>query len=130
MIAAFTAANPNAESFAILMSPAVAIAMAVATNSQTLGSNGGTLFGVPVYTGQIGSRVVILDPTALLVADDGELDITISRQATVELDTAPTSPVTASAKERLRHHRRRDHQHDQESDRAGRRRPPVRALDL
>jgi len=97
LISTFTAANPNAESMALLMSPGVAVAMAVATNSQTLGPNGGTLFGVPVYTGAIGSRVVILDPSALLVADDGELDIAISRQATVEMNTSATSPITAAS---------------------------------
>lgn len=95
LIAAFIAANPNAASIAILMSPAAATAMAIATNSTTLGPNGGALFGVPVLTGAIGSRVVVLDPTALLIADDGELDVTISRQGTVEMDTLPTSPPTA-----------------------------------
>lgn len=97
LLSAFVATNPDADSIALLMSPAVAVAMAVATNSQTLGPAGGTLFGVPVHTGQIGSRVVVLDPSALLVADDGDLDVSISRQAAVEMDTTPTSPVTASS---------------------------------
>lgn len=96
LIAAFIAANPNAASVALLMSPAVATALAVASNSQTLGPDGGTLYGIPVLTGAIGSRVVILDPTALLIADDDGLDITISRQGTVEFDTVATSPPTAS----------------------------------
>lgn len=97
LIETFSAANPNAESLALLMSPGQATAMAIASGSQTLGPNGGALFGVPVYTGGIGSRVVILDPSALLIADDGELDVTVSTQGTVELDTAPTSPPTAGS---------------------------------
>lgn len=96
LIATFIEANPDAAAAVMLMSPAVATALAVATNSQTLGPNGGTLFGVPVLTGAIGSRVVILDPTALLVADDGELDVTVSRHATVEMEGTATSPPTAS----------------------------------
>jgi hypothetical protein len=95
LIETFTATNPNAASMALLMSPGVAVALAIATNSQTLGPNGGTLFGVPTHTGAIGSRVVILDPSALLVADDGDIDVTIAQHASVEMDTAPTSPVTS-----------------------------------
>ena len=92
----FLEANPDAESMVLLMSPAVATAMAVASNSQTLGPAGGRLFGIDVLTGSIGSRVVILDPTALLVADDGDIDITVSRHGSVQMDAAPTSPPTAS----------------------------------
>lgn len=95
LIETFIAANPDANSIAILMSPGVATAMAVATGSQTLGPNGGQLFGVDVHTGAIGSRVVILDPSALLVADDGELDVTTARHASVEMESAPTSPVAS-----------------------------------
>lgn len=95
LLSTFIAANPNARNVVILMSPAGATALAVASNSQTLGPDGGTLFGVTVLTGAIGSRVVVLDPTALLIADDGGLDITISRQGSVELDTAGSSPPTA-----------------------------------
>jgi hypothetical protein len=95
LLADFIATNPNAESMVLLMSPGVAVAVAIATNSQTLGPNGGLLFGVPVHTGAIGGRVVVLDPAALLVADDGEIDVTIARHASVELDTAATSPPAA-----------------------------------
>jgi hypothetical protein len=97
LLSTFTTTNPNAESMALLMSPGVAVALAVATNSQTLGPNGGFLFGTPVHTGSIGGRIIALDPGALLVADDGELDVSVSRQATVELNTTATSPVTAAS---------------------------------
>jgi hypothetical protein len=97
LLETFTATNPNVETMALLMSPGVAVAMAIATNSQTLGPNGGTLFGVPVHTGQIGSRVIVLDPSALLLADDGGLNVTVARHASVEMDTSATSPVTAGS---------------------------------
>jgi hypothetical protein len=96
LIAAFTAANPNAQSMVLLMSPSVATAMAIATNNAAFGGDGTRLFGVPVYIGHIGSRVIILDPTALLIADDGDMDVIASRSATVELDTSATSPPVAS----------------------------------
>ncbi len=96
LIATFTATNPDAASMALLMSPAVATSMAVATNSTTLGPDGGRLYGVPVYTGTIGNRIIVLDPSALLIADDGDLDVTVARHATVEMETTATSPPTAS----------------------------------
>ncbi len=96
LIATFTAANPDARSMAMLMSPAVATAMALATDKETIGADGGRLFGMPVHTGTIGSRVIILDPSALLIADDGDMDIAVARHATLEMDTAGTSPPTAA----------------------------------
>ena len=96
LIETFTATNPNAHSMAILMSPGQAVAAAVATNAPQLGPNGGSLFGVPVHTGQIGSRIVILDPSALLIGDDDGLDITVSRHAMLEMSSTPTSPAVAA----------------------------------
>jgi hypothetical protein len=96
LVSAFIAVNPDASSMAVLTSPGNATALAVAANAQTLGPDGGTLYGVPVFTGAVGGRVIVVDPTALLVADDGDLDLSIAFQATVEMDAAPTSPPTAS----------------------------------
>jgi hypothetical protein len=96
MISQFTQTNPDSSSLAILTSPGIATAIAVAVNSTTLGPDGGALYGVPVYTGATGSRLIILDPSQLLIADDGALDVTISRYGSVELNTAPSSPPTAS----------------------------------
>jgi hypothetical protein len=97
LIETFIASNPDASSIVLLMSPGQATALAIATNAQDLGSDGGRLFGVPVLTGAIGSRIVILDRSALLVADDGGLDVAASQHGSVELDTTPTSPITASS---------------------------------
>jgi hypothetical protein len=79
----------------LLMSPRIAVAAAIATNSTTLGINGGTLFGIPVLTGFVGNRVIVLDPSALLIADDGDMDVTVARHASVEMDTSATSPPAA-----------------------------------
>ena len=95
LIAAFTATNPGAESMVLLMAPSVAATAAVASNSTTLGINGGTIYGVPVLTGFVGNRVIVLDPSALLIADDAAMDVTVARHASVEMDTAGTSPPTA-----------------------------------
>lgn len=96
LLATYTATNPNTETMVMLASPAVAIALAVAANTQTLGPDGGTLFGVPVATSQaVGARVIVMDPTALWVADDDGLEVTISAQASLEMDTSASSPPVA-----------------------------------
>ena len=43
----------------------------------------------------IGNRLAIVDATQLVVADEGDLTIDSSKHGMVELDTAPTSPITA-----------------------------------
>src|SRR5689334_22104275 len=72
---------------AILMSPGQAAAIAVATNSTTLAPDGGRLFGIPVYTGSIDSPIVILDPSQLLIADEGQMDVSMSTEGSLEFDT-------------------------------------------
>ena len=39
--------------------------------------------------------MIVLDPAALLIADDGLLDVTVARHAEIEMDTSPTSPPVA-----------------------------------
>lgn len=97
LFAAFVAQHPETRALAILMSPSVAAAVAVALNLDTLGVNGGTLYGAQVLTStQLGTRIVLLDPTYLLVGDDGGMDVEIAKDASVEMDTVATSPPTAS----------------------------------
>jgi HK97 family phage major capsid protein len=65
----------------------------------TLGANGGILFGLPVITSGACERpgspsenfIVLLDPQSVAVADDGGVEIDISREATVEMSDTPTA---------------------------------------
>jgi Phage capsid family len=96
LIAAFATANPDVEFAVLLMTPAHAVALAVATNSQTLGMRGGTIFGVDVITSaSVGAQIIILDPRGILVAEGG-LDISVSQQALVQMDSVPAEPTAAS----------------------------------
>ena len=66
----------------ILTKPANAVAIGRATGSQTLGLNGGTLFGIPVVTSNsVGDRLIALDTSQILIADDGGLDVYMSESA-------------------------------------------------
>jgi HK97 family phage major capsid protein len=66
---------------------------------------GGTFFGLPVVTseslgmtgGSTNGKIVILANTSdILLADDGQVSIDVSREASLQMDDSPTNPVTAS----------------------------------
>jgi hypothetical protein len=60
--------------------------------------NGGTApLGVAVVTSQIaGANVIALSPMCILFADDGGVTIDVSREASVQMDSAPTNPPDAT----------------------------------
>jgi len=88
----------------LIMSEANAFALSTAltsngvlVNSQ-LNAKGGNILGVPVVTSQSAGQVVALVHTpSIAFADDGGVSIDVSREASVEMNTTPTSPVTASS---------------------------------
>jgi hypothetical protein len=93
----FFAQNPDARAPFWVMSPANASAYAVECAWPSLTVRGGDLFGVPaIVSASAGNRVAIIDADALLVADANDLNIDVSREASIEMNTVPTSPATAS----------------------------------
>lgn len=74
------------------------------------GASGGTFFGLPVvlsenvpaYAGAGdpltggGSRIILAKASEILLADDGEVMLDVSREASLQMDSAPTNPPTAS----------------------------------
>lgn len=88
----------------LIMSEANAFALSTAltTNGVLVNANltakGGSILGVPVVTSQsAGNVVALIHPPSIIYADDGGVNIDVSREATVEMNTTPTSPVTASS---------------------------------
>lgn len=71
-----------------------------------IGINGGTLMGVPVITSENlpanggsptdGYPIILLKQQDILLADDGQVSIDISREAAIQMETTPDSPATAS----------------------------------
>jgi HK97 family phage major capsid protein len=67
---------------------------------------GGTLFGFPVLTTENlaastgspsdGYPIIFVMPQEIMLADDGGVTIDMSREASLQMDTTPDSPVTAS----------------------------------
>jgi HK97 family phage major capsid protein len=101
-ITLLTAANYPISETVIVMSEANAFALSTALTSNgvlvnpNLTAKGGSILGVPVVTSQsAGSVVALVHAPSILFADDGGVNIDVSREASLEMNTTPTSPVAA-----------------------------------
>jgi HK97 family phage major capsid protein len=70
-----------------------------------IGAGGGSIFGMPVVTSEnipaeggspAGNRIVLLKPGEIFMADNGGIVVDVSREASVQMNTAPDDPATAS----------------------------------
>jgi hypothetical protein len=71
-----------------------------------IGVLGGSIEGIPVLTSENivatggsptdGYPIVALNSREILLADDGGVTIDVSREASLQMDTAPDSPLTTS----------------------------------
>lgn len=103
LVAAFVAANLSTANAVFVMSEANAFALGSSLNAlgqplfPNMGAQGGTIFGIPVITSQsAGTTVALVDARGILMADDGGLTIDVSREASVQMDSAPTDPPVAA----------------------------------
>jgi HK97 family phage prohead protease len=103
-ITLLTAGNYPISETVLVMSEANAFALSVALTSNGvlvnpgLTSKGGTILGLQTVTSQAAGQVVALvHAPSILYADDGGVNIDVSREATVEMNTVPTSPITAAS---------------------------------
>lgn len=86
--ALYVSGGAKVEAAALLMSSANAVALALADPERfgTLTRSGGTLGGLPVVcSDSVGPRVIMLDTSQVLLADDGAADLSVSRQADIEM---------------------------------------------
>lgn len=103
LVAAFVAANLSTANAVFVMSEANAFALGSSLNAlgqplfPGMGAQGGSIFGIPVITSQsAGTTVALIDARGILMADDGGLTIDVSREASVQMDSAPTDPPVAT----------------------------------
>jgi len=67
-----------------------------------IGAEGGTLLGLPVLTSEVvpsdssGSIIVLLKQSEILLADDGGVTVDVSREASLQMNSTPDNPATAS----------------------------------
>jgi HK97 family phage prohead protease len=72
----------------------------------TANANGGTLLGIPIVVSENipsttgspteGYPIILVKADDILLADDGQVTLDASREASVQMETAPDSPATAS----------------------------------
>jgi HK97 family phage major capsid protein/HK97 family phage prohead protease len=86
-----------------IMSEANALALSFYSNSDGtpmfpgVGVGGGSYRGINIVTSQAaGGNVIAVQPSLILYADDGGVTIDVSREASLQMDSAPMSPVDAT----------------------------------
>jgi HK97 family phage major capsid protein len=102
-VAVFTAANVPLSGSVWLMSDSNAFGIALSVNAlgqplfPGMSIAGGTIFGIPVVvSNNVSNRVILVHAPSILVADEGGMRIDVSREASVQMDSAPTNPADAS----------------------------------
>jgi HK97 family phage major capsid protein len=111
----FLTANLSLAGAVWLMTEMQALGIALMTNPmgqpefpglQINGASGGTFMGLPVVlsenipgsttSGSEGARIILVKANEILLADDGETMLDISGEASLQMDSAPTSPADAT----------------------------------
>jgi HK97 family phage major capsid protein/HK97 family phage prohead protease len=103
-VGVFVAANYSLGESVWLMNEANAFGIGLSVNGlgQPLfpgftGQNGGMLMGIPVVvSNNVGARVILAHAPSILYADEGGIRIDVSREASVQMDSAPTDTVDAT----------------------------------
>jgi len=99
----FATNNIPVDGLTFILSPANALALSFRTNLDGspefpgIGINGGTYKGLQFITSNVATtNVVALAPQYILMADDGGVTIDASTEASLQMDSAPASPVDAT----------------------------------
>lgn len=89
--------------FALLLNP---LGQPEFPGIQINGASGGTFMGLPVVlsenvplnatSGSEGSRIILAKANEILLADDGETMLDVSSEASLQMDSAPDSPTSAT----------------------------------
>lgn len=107
-------ANQDPTGLAFIMPPTLAMALSLMRNSlgqkefPDINANGGTLEGFPVVTSQLaanasgaGNLVIAVKQSDIFLADDGNVAIDVSEQASVQMSDAPTINATTGTGQSL-----------------------------
>lgn len=112
LLASYTGANYSLEDLAVVMSQTQGLRLALMRNDfgnrefPDINKNGGFIEGIPIITSENvaanggspadGRIIVALSAGNILIADDGGVEVDVSTEATIQADSAPDSPATAS----------------------------------
>jgi HK97 family phage major capsid protein/HK97 family phage prohead protease len=104
LVATFTAANMPLVGIALIMSETNAFSLALmqtitgAALFPGMSASGGNVQGITVITSNVvGSNVILVQPRYILYADEGGVNVDVSREASVQMDSAPDNPALATS---------------------------------
>ncbi len=99
--AGFIAANNAPTSGVWIMSAMTALSLSLMQNPlgqpefPGIGMAGGTFFGLPVIVSEhVGDYVVLVNASDIYIGDEGGFTVDFSREASVQMDSAPDNPTT------------------------------------
>jgi len=103
LAAAMTAAGISTAGAVLILSETNALALTNALNPlgqplfPGMSQEGGTILGYKAVVSQAaGTTVALVQPNAVLYADDGGVTIDVSREASLQMDSAPDNPALAT----------------------------------
>lgn len=107
VLAAFTANNVSVAGAYWIMDPVMALTIGMMQNAlgqpefPGIDMNGGTFFGLPVICSTNvpkdangNTRIILVQPKEVLMADDGGVTLDASREASLQMDSAPSGDGT------------------------------------
>jgi HK97 family phage major capsid protein len=110
IMAAFATTNQRLQNLVVVMSPSQALRFAMMRSTvqdqmlfPNMTMNGGTMYGLPVITsnnvapsGSPGDQhIIFIDQGEVLMADDGQIMLDVSSEASLEFDDAPSGGATS-----------------------------------
>jgi len=96
LISQFATNNPDTTYGVLLMRPAEAAMLAGTQAAATVGQSGGSYQGYPVVvSGSMGTVIALIDAHAIYLADNG-IELSMSKNATIEMVDAATNPPVAA----------------------------------
>lgn len=103
IFAPFIAANLAPTNAVWIMSATNALGLSLMKNAlgqrafPDVNMAGGTFYGMPVVVSEaVGNIVILANAQDILLADDGQVSIDASREASLQMDSAPDNPATAT----------------------------------
>jgi len=109
MFADFSTANIDLATGVWVMHPRSARYLSMLRTTQDIFAfpgitqNGGTFFGIPVITSNsvpidtgADTYIFLINQSDILLADDGQVTVDVSREASLVMDSAPTNPATST----------------------------------
>jgi HK97 family phage major capsid protein/HK97 family phage prohead protease len=104
LLATYAATNQSTDGLVLVMRSSLALGIGMSRNAfgskefPDMTKDGGMLEGIPVVASQNvpTGLVIAINAPAVLLADDGGVDFSVSTEASLQMDSAPDAPATAT----------------------------------